>query len=63
MSDNGVMLSLEFENFPDFTSEWQVYKLEEGVIKLYKDGGNRIVLKNDAILRIPPKLIEKHLLL
>ncbi len=45
MSDNGVMLSLEFENFPDFTSEWQVYKLEEGVIKLYKDGGNRIVLK------------------
>lgn len=45
MSDNGVMLNLEFENFTDFTSEWQVYKLEEGVIKLYKDGGNRIVLK------------------
>jgi len=45
MSDNGVMLSLDFENFTDFTSEWKVYKLEEGVIKLYKDGGNRIVLK------------------
>ena len=45
MSDNGVMLNLEFENFTDFTSEWRVYKLEEGVIKLYIDGGNRIVLK------------------
>ncbi len=45
MSDNGVMLSLEFENFTDFSSEWRVYKLEEGVIKLYKDGGNKIVLK------------------
>jgi len=39
------MLSLEFENFTDFSSEWRVYKLEEGVIKLYKDGGNKIVLK------------------
>ena len=45
MSDNGVVLSLEFENFTDFSSEWYVYELEEGVIKLYKDGGNRIVLK------------------
>lgn len=45
MSEDGVMLSLDFENFTDFTSEWRVYQLEEGVIKLYKDGGNRIVLK------------------
>lgn len=54
MSDNGVMLNLEFENFTDFASEWQVYKLEEGVIKLYKDGGNRIVLKKRCDLEGSP---------
>lgn len=56
MSDNGVMLNLEFENFTDFTSEWRVYKLEEGVIKLYKDGGNRIVLKKRCDLEDPAEI-------
>ena len=43
---NGMaMLNLDFENFADFSSEWKVYKLEEGIIKLYKDDGNIIVLK------------------
>nr|WP_297782600.1 hypothetical protein [uncultured Allomuricauda sp.] len=45
MTDNGVLLSLEFETMMDFSLEWYVYELEEGVIKLYKDSGNRIVLK------------------
>ncbi|MEC8832102.1 MAG: hypothetical protein VX772_07065, partial [Bacteroidota bacterium] len=45
MTDSGVMLNLEFENFADFSMEGHVYELEDGVIKLYKDGGNRIVLK------------------
>lgn len=45
MTDNGVLLSLEFEAMVDFSLEWYVYKIEEGVIKLYKDGGNRIILK------------------
>lgn len=44
-NDNGVYLSLNFETLVDFNLEGQVYELEEGVIKLYKDGGNRIVLK------------------
>ncbi len=44
-TDQGVQLDLNFQDFPDFTSEWYVYELEEGVIKLYKDGGNKIVLK------------------
>ncbi|MEC7262910.1 MAG: hypothetical protein VXW38_04155 [Bacteroidota bacterium] len=44
-TDNGVYLSLNFETLVDFNIEGQVYELEEGVIKLYKDGGNRIVLK------------------
>ncbi len=45
MTDNGVLLSLEFEAMVDFSLEWYVYKIEEGVIKLYKDDGNRIILK------------------
>ncbi|MBO0343343.1 MAG: hypothetical protein VX798_13565 [Bacteroidota bacterium] len=45
MTDNGALLSLEFEALVDFSLEWYVYQLEEGVIKLYKDGGNRIILK------------------
>lgn len=45
MSNGAVNLRLEFENFPDFTSEWQVYKLEENLIKLYQDDVNKIVLE------------------
>ena len=45
MTDNGVLLSLEFDALVDFSLEWYVYQLEEGIIKLYKDGGNRIVIK------------------
>ncbi|MCR9227045.1 MAG: hypothetical protein NXH90_06485 [Flavobacteriaceae bacterium] len=45
MSNGAVNLSLEFENFTDFSSEWQVYKLEEELIKLYKDDGNKILLE------------------
>ncbi|MAU16447.1 MAG: hypothetical protein CMH46_13020 [Muricauda sp.] len=45
MTDQGVVLELNFENFSDFSGDWYVYELEEGVIKLYKDEGNRVVLK------------------
>ena len=45
MSNGAVNLRLKFENFPDFTSEWQVYKLEENLIKLYQDDVNKIVLE------------------
>jgi len=45
MSDNGVMLSLDFENFPDFTIDARVYELDDDKIKLYKDDGNKIILK------------------
>lgn len=44
-TDSGVYMSIDFEALMDFSLEGQVYELEEGVIKLYKDGGNRIVLK------------------
>lgn len=45
MTDQGVVLSLSFENFTDFSGDWYVYELEEDVIKLYKDEGNKILLK------------------
>ncbi|WP_318311865.1 hypothetical protein [Flagellimonas crocea] len=45
MTDSGVMLSLEFETLIDFNLQWHVYQLEEGVIKLYEDNGNKVVLK------------------
>lgn len=44
-TDNGVYLSINFETLLDFNLEGQVYELEEGAIKLYKNSGNRIVLK------------------
>ena len=44
-TDSGVYMSIDFEALVDFSLEGHVYELEEGVIKLYKDGGNRIVLK------------------
>ncbi|GLU43887.1 hypothetical protein [Allomuricauda sp. NBRC 101325] len=47
-TDNGVLLSLHFDTLFDFTLEWYVYKLEEGVIKFYKDNGNRIVLRKNC---------------
>ena len=49
ISNGAVNLRLEFENFTDFTSYWQVYKLEENLIKLYKDDGNKIALERNLI--------------
>ncbi|NNE03181.1 MAG: hypothetical protein HKN52_08440 [Eudoraea sp.] len=46
MTDRGVMLSLEFDFLVDFNLEWFVYEIEEGKIKLYAEGGNRIILRN-----------------
>ncbi|MCK0160590.1 hypothetical protein [Allomuricauda sp. F6463D] len=47
-TDQGVVLSLNFENFTDFSADWYVYQLEEGVVKLYKDESNKIVLKKQC---------------
>ncbi len=46
MTDRGVLLNLEFDVLVDFNLEWFVYEIEPGKIKLYAEGGNRIILKS-----------------
>jgi hypothetical protein len=46
ITDHGVLLNLEFDVLVDFTLEWFVYEIEEGKIKLYTEGGNKIILRN-----------------
>ncbi len=46
ITDHGILLNLEFDVLVDFTLEWFVYEIEEGKIKLYTEGGNKIILRN-----------------
>ncbi|WP_088341579.1 hypothetical protein [Robiginitalea sediminis] len=48
MSDRGVMLTLAFETLVDFNLEWKVYEIGEGKIKLYEEGGNRIIMHTNC---------------
>ncbi|MDB4270811.1 hypothetical protein N9896_01825 [bacterium] len=43
-TDYGVLIKLEFDGLVDFNLEWVVYELGEGKIKLYSEGGNRIIM-------------------
>ena len=43
--DAYTSLTLSFDTLVDFNLEWYVYELEEGRIKLFAEGGNRIILK------------------
>lgn len=45
VAENKVLLKLEFDVLVDFNLEWYVYELEEGKIKFFSEGGNRIILK------------------
>lgn len=40
-----VMLKLEFDVLVDFNLEWFVYELEKGTVKLFSEGGNKIIMK------------------
>ncbi|MBT8283357.1 MAG: hypothetical protein KJO86_06435, partial [Muriicola sp.] len=46
ITDHGVLLNLEFDVLVDFTLEWFVYEIEPGKIKLYSEGGNKIILRS-----------------
>lgn len=49
ISDRGVLLKLEFDVLVDFTLEWFVYEIGEGKIKLFSEGGNKIIMKQICI--------------
>jgi hypothetical protein len=44
----GIVLDMEFENLADFTLKWLLYDFEDGKIKIYEAGGNRIILKRNC---------------
>lgn len=63
VSDRGALLKLEFETLADFTLEWIVYDIEDGKIKLYEIGGNKIIMKRncDIIIEITKERVENFL--
>ncbi len=63
VTDRGALLKLEFETLADFTLEWIVYDIEYGKIKLYEEGGNRIIMKKncDVVIDITKERIENYL--
>jgi hypothetical protein len=46
VANHHVLLNLEFDVLVDFNLEWYVYELGEGKIKLYAEGGNKIIMKS-----------------
>ncbi|HMC01912.1 MAG TPA: hypothetical protein VKN14_12825 [Flavobacteriaceae bacterium] len=48
VSDHGAKITLEFDTLVDFTLEWFVYEIEPGKIKLFTEGGNRIILRKNC---------------
>ncbi|MBU3822687.1 hypothetical protein KO566_11490 [Flavobacteriaceae bacterium XHP0103] len=63
VTDHGVALKLEFDTLVDFALEWYVYEIEYGRIKLYTDGGNKIILKKncDIAVEFTKERIENYL--
>lgn len=63
VTDRGALLKMEFDNLADFTLEWIVYDIEYGTIKLYEEGGNRIIMKKncDVVIDITKERIENYL--
>ncbi|MDG1730710.1 MAG: hypothetical protein P8K68_03585 [Algibacter sp.] len=63
VTDRGALLKMEFENLADFTLEWIVYDIEDGKIKVFEVGGNKIILKRncDVIIDITKERIEDYL--
>lgn len=59
----GIVLDMEFENLADFTLKWLLYDFEDGKIKIYEEGGNRIILKRncDVIVDITKERVENFL--
>ncbi|WP_345192131.1 hypothetical protein [Algibacter agarivorans] len=63
VTDRGALLKMTFENLADFTLEWIVYDIEDGKIKVYEVGGNKIILKRncDVVIDYTKERIENYL--
>ena len=64
VTDRGALLKLEFDALVDFTLEWFVYDIEDGIIKLFEEGGNRIIMKRRCdvvIAEITKERIKNYL--
>jgi len=48
VTDLGAKITLNFDALVDFTLEWYVYDIDHGKIKLFTEGGNRIILEKDC---------------
>ncbi|MGB5237122.1 MAG: hypothetical protein WBM43_13660 [Flavobacteriaceae bacterium] len=48
-TDQGTKLTLEFDVLVDFNLEWFVYEVGPHTIKLYTEGGNRIIMKQICV--------------
>jgi len=48
ITDRGALLKMTFDNLTEFTLEWIVHDIEGGRIKLFTEGGNRIILKKNC---------------
>jgi len=45
ITDDGVLLVLEFDGLDDFNKEWLVYEIGEGELKFYSDDDNKIFVR------------------
>jgi hypothetical protein len=63
ITDRGALIKLEFDTLVDFSLEWFVYDIEYGRIKLFQEGGNKIILtkKCDVVFDITKDRIENYL--
>lgn len=50
LTDQGALIKLEFDALVDFSLEWYVYDMEHGRIKLWTEGGNKIILAKNCDL-------------
>ncbi len=48
VTDRGALIKLEFESLMDFSLEWFVDDISHGKIKLFAEGGNRIILEKNC---------------
>jgi hypothetical protein len=61
VASNGALIKLEFDTLVDFTLEWFVHDISHGKIKLFTEGGNKIILEKNCDIEIDPtkeKIIE-----